>query len=111
MEPAWSRAQGLAQRSAWDQVLKPVGAELAANARKMSVEVVKTISERLPDLLPDDESFEANRASTEASILGFAQILEQGGGPGYNEPGGSDPHLHPGGGPAGHPPDNIDPQL
>ena len=39
------------------------------------------IGQQLPDLLPDSESFEANRASTEASILGFAQILEQGADP------------------------------
>ena len=47
----------------------------------MSVEVTRAIGERLPDLLPDPESFEANRASTEASILGFAQILEHGADP------------------------------
>lgn len=81
MEPAWTRAQGPAQRSAWDQVLRPVAAELATHAPEMSVEVVKAISERLPDLLPDGESLEANRASTEASILGFAEILEQGADP------------------------------
>ena len=50
-------------------------------AREMSVEVTREIGERLPDLLPDPESFEANRASTEASILGFAQILEHGADP------------------------------
>ena len=43
--------------------------------------MTEAIGERLPDLLPDRESFEANRASTEASILGFAQILEQGADP------------------------------
>ena len=48
----------------------------------MSVEVTRAIGERLGDLLPDPESFEANRASTEASILGFAQILDDGADPG-----------------------------
>ena len=47
----------------------------------MSVEVTQAIGERLPDLLPDPESFEANRASTEASIVGFAQILADGADP------------------------------
>ena len=47
----------------------------------MSVEVTQAIGARLPELLPDPESFEANRASTEASILGFAEILEQGADP------------------------------
>ena len=69
------------QRRAWEQVLRPVAAELAACAAEMSVEVTGAIGQRLGDLLPDPESFEANRASTEASILGFAQILEQGADP------------------------------
>jgi sugar diacid utilization regulator len=43
--------------------------------------VTRAIGLRLPDLLSDAESFEANRASTEASILGFAQILDQGADP------------------------------
>ncbi len=81
MEPEWSRAQGGAQRLAWDQVLRPVAAKLATRAGAMSVEVVGAIGELLPELLRDSESFESNRASTEASILGFAQILEQGADP------------------------------
>ena len=62
-------------------MLRPVAAELAACAAELSVEVTGAIGQRLGDLLPDPESFEANRASTEASILGFAQILEQGADP------------------------------
>ncbi len=81
MEPQWSRARDGVQRRAWEQVLRPVAAELAACAAEMSVEVTGAIGQRLGDLLPDPESFEANRASTEASILGFAQILEQGADP------------------------------
>ena len=78
MEPEWSGVRDGAPRRAWDQVLRPVGAELAKRAREMSTQVTEEIGQRLPDLLLDSESFEANRASTEASILGFAQILEQG---------------------------------
>ena len=81
MEPDWSRALNSGQRRAWEMVLRPVAGELVARAREMSVEVTRAIGERLPDLLPDPESFEANRASTEASILGFAQILEHGADP------------------------------
>ena len=81
MEPEWSRALNSGQRRAWDQVLRPIAGELTAGAREMSAEVTRAIGERLPDLLGDPESFEANRASTEASILGFAQILEQGADP------------------------------
>ena len=81
MEPEWSRVKDGAERRAWEEVLRPVGEELTTRARDISVEVTREIGERLGDLLPDAESFEANRASTEASILGFAQILEQGGDP------------------------------
>ena len=64
MEPEWSGAQNGAQRLAWDQVLRPVGAELATGAPEMSVQVAEEIGQRLPDLLPDGESFEDNRASS-----------------------------------------------
>ena len=81
VNPEWSRAQHGEQRRAWDQVLRPVASELTARAHEMSVEVTQAIGEQLPDLLSNPEAFEANRASTEASILGFAQILEQGADP------------------------------
>jgi hypothetical protein len=49
--------------------------------RADGVQGVVPIGEQLPELLPNPESFETNRASTEASILGFAQILEHGADP------------------------------
>ena len=82
MEPEWSRARDSVQRRAWDQVLRPVAAELTAGAREMSV--AGDAGDRrtcYPTWCATPESFEANRASTEASILGFAQILEQGADP------------------------------
>jgi hypothetical protein len=81
MEPEWSRAQDAAQRRAWEQVLRPVAAELLSAARGMSAQLAQAIGDRLPDLLPNAESYEANRASNEASIVGFAQVLEQGADP------------------------------
>ena len=81
MEPQWGRMQTRVQRRVWEQVLRPVADALSAGAREMSVEITRAIGERLPDLVLDPESFEANRASTEASILAFAQILQQGADP------------------------------
>ena len=81
MEPEWSRVRDGAARRAWEEVLRPVAAELALRAPEMSLRVVDEIGQQLPDLLPDRESSEANRASIEASILGFAEILEQGADP------------------------------
>ena len=81
MEQDWSQALNSGQRRAWETVLRPVARQITAGAPAMSIEVTRAIGARLPDLLPDAESFEANRASTEASILGFAQILEDGADP------------------------------
>ena len=111
MEPEWSRARDGAPRRAWDQVLRPVAAELAKRAREMSVQVTEAIGQRLPDLLLDSESFEANRASTEASILGFAQILEQGADPASDQPRGTDARLRTGRRAPWHPAHDPDPQL
>lgn len=79
--PEWTRVENNAQRLAWEQVLRPVAGKLTTRAREMSVDVTQVIGERLPGLLPNPELFEGNRASTEASILGFAQILEHGADP------------------------------
>jgi len=81
MQPEWSNAQTGLQRRAWEDVLRPVAALVAERARAMSVEVAEAIDARLPDLQPDAESLEANRASAEASILGFAKMLEEGADP------------------------------
>ena len=81
MQPEWERARTEANRQAWENVLRPVAAELASQAQQISVGVVNVIGAQLPELIVDAESFEANRASTEASILGFADILEQGSDP------------------------------
>ena len=81
MEPDWSRAEDSVQRRAWDQVLRPVADELA---RRGAGDVGRgDAGDRRAASRPGatPESFEANRASTEASILGFAQVLEQGADP------------------------------
>ena len=81
MDPEWSRVRTRSQRGAWAEVLRPVAEELGAGARDLSVAVTESIGRRLPDLLPSPESFEANRASTESSIVGFAQVLAEGADP------------------------------
>ena len=89
MEPEWSRARDGPQRHAWEQVLRPVAVELSSAAREMSVQLARAIGDRLPGLLPNPESVEANRASNEASILGFAEILEEGADPAATSLGGA----------------------
>ncbi len=81
MEPAWVGAQGQPERRLWSTVLQPAAVELAERACEISDAVVAYISERLPELLDNAEALEANRASTEASIRDFAQVLQSGADP------------------------------
>ncbi|OBG52176.1 hypothetical protein A5669_25455 [Mycolicibacterium fortuitum] len=78
MEPAWADAQGDEQRRVWSEVLRPAAAELAERAREISAAVNNYTRARLSDLLADEQALEVNRASTEASILDFAQVLSSG---------------------------------
>ena len=111
MEPQWSRARDGVQRRAWEQVLRPVAAELAAGAAGDVGRGDRGDRRATCDLLPDPESFEANRASTEASILGFAQILEQGADPAAASLGAATLAYTQGGCATRHPADDLDAQL
>jgi DNA-binding PucR family transcriptional regulator len=66
---------------AWERVVRPLAAEVAARAHELSVEVVDRIRPQLPVLFPDPEAVEANRASTEASIRAVAELIERGADP------------------------------
>lgn len=81
MEPAWVNAQGETERRLWSTVVQKAGDELAERAREISDAVVAYVSARLPDLLDNPEALEANRASTEASIRDFAEVLRSGADP------------------------------
>ena len=81
MEPAWGDARGETERRLWSAVLRPAAVELDECAAQLSRAVVAYISERLPDLLDSREAWEANRASTEASIRDFAKVLQSGADP------------------------------
>ncbi|KWX62500.1 CdaR family transcriptional regulator [Mycobacterium sp. NAZ190054] len=81
MEPAWAGAQSDDQRRVWSAVLRPAAVELAARAGEIAAAVNDYTSERLPDLLATAEAREVNRASTEASICDFAEVLRAGADP------------------------------
>ena len=81
MEPAWEGARGERERRLWSSVLQPAADELGKRAHELSDAVVDYISDRLPDLLGNAEALEANRASTEASIRDFAEVLRSGADP------------------------------
>ncbi|RDH78754.1 PucR family transcriptional regulator [Mycolicibacterium moriokaense] len=81
MEPAWVGAQGDDQRRVWSTVLRPAAAELAERAGEIAAAVNVYTEERLPDLLSSAEALEVNRASTEASVRDFAEVLLAGADP------------------------------
>ncbi|WP_156431571.1 helix-turn-helix domain-containing protein [Mycobacterium sp. GA-1199] len=81
MEPVWAGAQGEDRRRVWSSVLCPSATELAARANEISAAVNDFTSERLPELLASAEALEVNRASTEASIRDFAEVLLAGADP------------------------------
>ncbi len=81
MEPAWVGAQGESERRLWSTVVQKAAVELTERAREISDAVTFYTKERLPDLFDNAEALEANRASTEASIRGFAEVLRSGADP------------------------------
>jgi DNA-binding PucR family transcriptional regulator len=81
MKPAWVGAQGEHEQRLWSTVLQPAAVELGERAAELSDAVVAYTIERLPDLLDNAEALEANRASTEASIRDFAEVLQSGADP------------------------------
>jgi DNA-binding PucR family transcriptional regulator len=81
MEPAWVGAQGESERALWSTVVQKAAVELTERAREISEAVTVYTSERLPDLFDNPEALEANRASTEASIRDFAEVLRSGADP------------------------------
>lgn len=77
MEPAWEGAHGEGGRAPWSVVQK-AAVELAERAREISDAVTAYTKERLPDLFDNADAMEANRASTEATIRDFAEVLRSG---------------------------------
>ena len=74
-------AQGTRERRLWSTVLRPAAVELAKRAAEISEAVAAYTRERLPVLLDNAEALETDRASTEASIRDFADVLQSGADP------------------------------
>ena len=81
MEPAWVGAQGESERHLWSTVVQKAAVELTERAREISDAVTVYQTEWLPDLLDNSEALEGIRASTEASIRDFAEVLRSGADP------------------------------
>jgi PucR-like helix-turn-helix protein/diguanylate cyclase with GGDEF domain len=81
VEPELHGAPSPQAHRAWEQVLRPLALNLASNAHALSVAMLDQIRPQLPDLFPDPEAVESNRASSEANIRAFAELLADGGDP------------------------------
>lgn len=67
-----------AARRARDRVLRPLAADLAGRARELSLALQERVRARAPELFPDPEAAEANRASAEATIRVMGELLSSG---------------------------------
>jgi hypothetical protein len=81
VEPAWHGVQGEIERRAWLAVLRPAAIELDEQAVELSRMVVPSIGARMPDIVGSAEAAEVRRASNEAAIRDFAEVLRSGADP------------------------------
>jgi len=81
VEPEWEPAREPDARRAWEQVLRPLAAGVVEDARELSELAMAFIRPRIPELFPDSESEEENRASTEASVRAVAAMVSDGSDP------------------------------
>ncbi len=78
MDPEFEPARAPKARRAWSEILRPLAAELRVSAPELSTAVVSDIRVRFPELFPTEDDFEENRASSEAVIAQFAELIEDG---------------------------------
>ncbi len=77
-DPRFEPARAPRARRAWSEILKPLAADLLTGAPELATAVVGEIRERFPELFPTDDDFEENRASTEANLALFAELVAEG---------------------------------
>lgn len=82
MDPEWApvRDDAAAQR-VWQEVLRPIAAELIDGSAELAGEVLDRIRTEQPQLMPESQFVEGLPAGIESSIRQFAQIVEAGADP------------------------------
>ncbi|OBF81163.1 hypothetical protein A5791_05805 [Mycobacterium sp. 852002-51163_SCH5372311] len=78
MEPRWPPLQDPIARDAWNEVLKPVAAELQTCAPQLAVRIVERLQAELPKIVPDASAVAEQLASVEAILRQIAQCIEIG---------------------------------
>ena len=82
MDPEWApvRDDAAAQR-VWQEVLRPIAADLIDGSAKLARDVLDRIRTEQPQLMPESQFLEGQPAGIESSIRQFAQIVEAGADP------------------------------
>jgi hypothetical protein len=78
MKPDFSPATGVEAQRVWSEVLRPLAVELRGDVRELSLQVVERIRGRFPELFAEPDSFEENRAASEANLRLFCDLVEHG---------------------------------
>ncbi len=86
MEAAFAPARPPQAARVWREVLIPFASELEEEAEPLSFTVVGEIRAEFPDLFPDDDAFEENRAAGEQNIRVLARLIIEGGDPALADP-------------------------
>ncbi len=83
MTPEWAPIRDdPAAQQVWQTILRPIAAEMAANAPDLAHRVVERITAEQPHLVPEEQFVEGQPAGIEASIRQLARTVEMGADPG-----------------------------
>ena len=81
MEIDWPPVREPGAERVWREILRPIAAELGSCAAELAEQAVTRMRSEMPLLIPDAQSIEENRRSTEAGIRQLAEIIDVAGDP------------------------------
>ncbi|MCW3038727.1 MAG: regulatory protein [Solirubrobacterales bacterium] len=78
MPPAFAPAHKTGADAVWRDILVPLCEDLRDDSTAVSLDVVRTIQVEFPELFPDEDTFEGNRAASEQNILLIIGAIREG---------------------------------
>ncbi len=81
MELAWEPMREPGAEKVWEELLRPIAAELRSCAAELAERAVARLQIEMPVLFPDPQSVRENLVSTEAGIRQLADIIDVAGDP------------------------------
>lgn len=78
MEPQWRPLREPAARRVWEQVLRPVAAQLRSEATALAAEIVERYQAVVPTVVPDPPAVSEQLISVEDSLRQVAQCIDTG---------------------------------